>query len=112
LGGIDANYTLIHVVESVGAIVYGGNIDDHETLIDEKLLGEYKEMLSQKGFKVTTKLGFGKPTKVIPTIINEGNFDILVMGTHGHSGFKDLVFGTTVDQLRHKISIPLLIVKN
>jgi manganese transport protein len=112
LGGIDANYTLIHVVESVGAIVYGGNIDDHETLIDEKLLGEYKEMLSQKGFKVTTQLGFGKPTKVIPTIINEGNFDILVMGTHGHSGFKDLVFGTTVDQLRHKISIPLLIVKN
>ena len=112
LGGIDANYTLIHVVESVGAIVYGGNIDDHETLIDEKLLGEYKEMLSQKGFKVTTQLGFGKPTKVIPTIINDGNFDILVMGTHGHSGFKDLVFGTTVDKLRHKISIPLLIIKN
>jgi manganese transport protein len=33
------------------------------------------------------------------------------MGTHGHTGFKDLIFGTTVDKLRHKISIPLLIVK-
>ena len=40
-----------------------------------------------------------------------GNFDILVMGTHGHTGLKDLIFGTTVDKLRHKISIPLLIVK-
>ena len=93
-------------------MVYGENIDDHETLIDEKLLNEYKEMLSEKGFKVVTQLGFGKPNKVIPEIINKGEFDILVMGTHGHTGFKDLVFGTTVDKLRHKIFIPLLIVKN
>ena len=111
LGGIDAKYTLIHIVETVGAMVYGENIDDHETLIDEKLLEEYKQMLSEKGFNVEKQLGFGKPNKVIPEIINKGNFDILVMGTHGHTGFKDLVFGTTVDKLRHKISIPLLIVK-
>ena len=112
LGGMDAKYTLIHVVETVGAMVYGEHIDDHETLIDEKLLKEYKQMLWEKGFKVETELGFGKPNKVIPNIINKGNFDVLVMGTHGHTGFKDLIFGTTVDKLRHKISIPLLIVKN
>jgi len=112
LGGKEANYTLIHVVETVGAMMYGENIEDHETLIDEKLLLEYKEMLSEKGFKITTQLGFGKPNKVIPKIINEGTFDILVMGTHGHKGFKDLIFGTTVDKLRHQISIPLFIVKN
>jgi manganese transport protein len=112
LGGMDAKYTLIHVVETVGALLYGENIDDHETIIDEKLLKEYQEMLSQKGFKVETKLGFGKPNKVIPEIINSGKFDVLVMGTHGHTGFKDLIFGTTVDKLRHKISIPLFIVKN
>ena len=112
LGDKETKYTLIHIVETVGAMVYGENIDDHETLIDEKLLNEYKEMLSEKGFKVETQLGFGKPNKVIPEIINKGDFDILVMGTHGHTGFKDLIFGTTVDKLRHKISIPLFIVKN
>ena len=112
LGGTEAKYTLIHIVETVGAMIYGENIDDHETLEDEKLLKEYKEMISQKGFKVDIKLGFGKPDKAIPEIINKGNFDVLVMGTHGHTGFKDLIFGTTVDKLRHKISIPLLIVKN
>lgn len=111
LGGMDAKYTLIHVVETVGAMVYGEKIDDYETLIDEKLLLQYKEMLSQKGFNVATELGFGKPNMVIPDIVNKAGFDILVMGTHGHTGFKDLVFGTTVDKLRHKISIPLLIVK-
>lgn len=111
LGGIDAKYTLIHVVETVGAIVYGKNIEDQETHIDGELLKKYKEMLTEKGFHVNTKLGFGKPTKAIPKIINHGDFDILVMGTHGHTGLKDILFGTTVDKLRHEISIPLYIVK-
>ena len=112
LGGIEAQYTLIHIVETVGAMIYGENIEDHETKLDEKLLIEYQELLIQKGFKVSYELGFGKPHKTIPNIINAGNYDVLVMGTHGHTGFKDLIFGTTVDQLRHKINIPLFIVKN
>ena len=92
--------------------MYGENVDDHETLIDEKLLDQYKIMLTEKGFKIETQLGFGKPDRVIPQLINAGTFDVLVMGTHGHTGFKDLLFGTTVNKLRHKISIPLFIVKN
>ena len=112
LGGTKANYTLIHIVETVGAMFYGDDIEDHETTIDEKLLTEYKDILTEKGFKVETVLGFGKPNKTISKIINEGNYDILVMGTHGHTGFKDLIFGTTVDKLRHDIDIPLFIVKN
>ena len=111
LGGKAAQYTLIHVVETVGAMIYGGNTDDHETTIDEKLLMEYQEMLVAKGYKVAIQLGFGKPTKAISKIVNEGDFDILVMGTHGHTGFKDLLFGTTVDKVRHEIHIPLFLVK-
>jgi manganese transport protein len=112
LGGTTAKYTIIHIVETVGAMIYGENIDDHETSVDEKLLEKYQQMLTEKGFTIETKLGFGKPNKTIPQIINDGDFDVLVMGTHGHTGFKDLLFGTTVDKLRHKISIPLFIVKN
>ncbi|HSD06630.1 Nramp family divalent metal transporter [Flavobacterium sp.] len=111
IGGKEANYTLIHIVESVGAMFYGKQIDDHETTIDETLLLEYKSMLKEKGFHVETVLGFGRPNRVIPKLVNKGNFDILIMGTHGHVGLKDLLFGTTVDRLRHKIAIPLLIVK-
>ena len=112
LGGKAAHYTLIHVVETVGALIYGENTDDHETNIDEKLLLEYQEMFVAKGYKVAIQLGFGKPTKAISKIVNEGAFDILVMGTHGHTGFKDLLFGTTVDKVRHEIHIPLFLVKN
>lgn len=112
LGGKEANYTLIHIVETIGAIFYGDTIKDHETTLDEKLLHEYQEILSEKGFNVKVQLGFGKPDIAIPKIVNDGDFDILVMGTHGHTGVKDILFGTTVDKLRHKISIPLFIVKN
>lgn len=112
IGGNDANYTLIHVVETVGALLYGSKISDHETVIDEKLLMDYHKMIEEKGFKVDVKLGFGKPSKIIPKIINEGNYHLLIMGTHGHTGLKDLVFGTTVDNVRHQITIPLFLVNN
>jgi manganese transport protein len=112
LGGKEANYTLIHIVETVGAIMYGNKISDHETSIDEKMLLEYHDLLSEKGYHINSKLGFGKPGKAIPKIINEGDYDLLIMGTHGHTGFKDLLFGTTVDNVRHSISIPLYIIKN
>jgi manganese transport protein len=59
--------------------------------LTKKLLEEYK-VIDRKGFQVETKLGFGKPNRVIPELINAGEFDILVMGTHGHTGFKDLIF--------------------
>jgi manganese transport protein len=112
IGGKEAKYTLIHVVETIGAMVYGSKTGDYESSLDEKLLLDYKSLLEEKGFHIEVELGFGKPGKVIPKIINEGDFDLLIMGTHGHTGFKDLIFGTTVDNVRHKISIPLFIVKN
>lgn len=112
LGGKEASYTLIHVVETVGAMMYGKQTDDHETTIDEKLLLEYQEMFQEKGFQVKTLLGFGKPNNVIPKLVNKGKFDLLIMGTHGHTGIKDVLLGTTIDHLRHKISIPLVLINN
>ncbi|WP_442787370.1 Nramp family divalent metal transporter [Flavobacterium suncheonense] len=112
LGGKEANYTIIHVVETVGAMVYGEEIQDFETASDSNYLNDYKNALEAKGYKVTIKLDFGSPKKGIAKLVNEGDFDILILGAHGHHWFKDLLFGTTVDAVRHSIKIPLLIVKN
>ncbi len=110
LGGKDAEYTLIHIVETPGAMIYGDEIDDYETESDEAFLNTYKEKLEEKGFNVSVKLGFGSPKKQIPKIVNAAEFDLLVLGGHGHSGLKDLLFGTTVDSVRHKVNIPVFIV--
>ncbi|RYE29029.1 MAG: universal stress protein, partial [Sphingobacteriaceae bacterium] len=42
---------------------------------------------------------------------NEKNLELLVMGAHGHKAFKDIIFGTTVNSVRHKIKVPVLIVQ-
>jgi manganese transport protein len=35
----------------------------------------------------------------------------VVMGAHGHKGLKDIVFGTTINAVRHKLKMPLLVVR-
>ena len=113
LGGKNATYTLIHVVETVGAMLHGDQASDFETASDKDYLDKYKLALEEKGYKVNTQLSFGSPKKQIPKIVNEaGNFDILILGAHGHNWIKDLIFGTTVDAVRHKVSIPVLIIKD
>jgi hypothetical protein len=53
------------------------------------------------------KLGFGKASAVIPEIVNELGCNLVVMAPHGHGGIKDLLFGTTLEKVRHRISVPL-----
>jgi manganese transport protein len=110
-GGPNASYMLIHVVESAGAIVYGGEIADLESSEDAAALADYQKQITAKGFRVEVKVGYGNPKKVIPSIVKDFNAELLVMGAHGHTLFKDLIFGTTLDAVRHNVDIPLLIVR-
>ena len=38
--------------------------------------------------------------------------DLLVMGAHGHGGIKDLIFGNTINPVRHQLNIPILVVRS
>ena len=108
LGGNQANYILIHVLESTNAVMYGENTDDYERMEDSDNLQLYKNQLIDEGYICEVILGFGRPKTVIPKLLN--GCDLLVMGTHGHTTFKDILFGTTVESVRHKIDIPLVLV--
>ncbi|MGA9590120.1 MAG: Nramp family divalent metal transporter [Salegentibacter sp.] len=109
IGGRDATYTLVHIVETPGAIIYGNQIKDFETSSDMDFLKDYREELEKHGYEVEIHLGFGVPKKALPKIINTTAYDLLVMGSHGHAFFKDLIFGTTVDAVRHRVHIPVFI---
>lgn len=111
LGGKNARYLLIHVVESAGAIHMGNDILDKEAQFDLDNLKVYQQNLNEKGYTVEIKLGFGKSASTISNIINQTDADILVMGAHGHMGLKDFIFGSTVDKVRHQVKIPVLIIK-
>ena len=103
---------IIHVVESAGAMIMGNEINDFETIQDRQFLENYRSYTEKLGFKTITRLGFGNPQKIIPKNVNEFEADILVMGAHGHKGLKDIIFGTTVDKVRHRVNIPVFIVKD
>ena len=110
-GGKDAQYILLHMVETAGAMVYGSNIADRESNEDLVSLENYRQQLSEKGYVVTIKVGYGNPKRRIPKMVTEFQADLLVMGAHGHKFFKDLIFGSTVDIVRHRVKIPVLIVR-
>ena len=110
LGGTDADYKLLHIVETPGAIIYGEETEDYETRKDIEIIEKHVAQLKEQGIKVDYLIGYGNPKKAIPELVNEHMADMLVMGTHGHSGLKDILFGTTVEDVRHSISVPLVIV--
>jgi manganese transport protein len=110
LGGKEAEYYILHIVETVGSYIMGNQIMDSETIEDKETLEEYAKQLKLLGYNTKTKMGFGKPRKQIPQLVSELNADILIMGSHGHGFFADLILGTTIDAVRHRLSVPVLVV--
>lgn len=110
-GGKYATYQLVHVVETAGALWYGSEIADRESADDKLALQKYADQLSAQGYSVQTQIGYGNPKRIIPDIIQSFDSDLLVMGAHGHKWVKDLMLGATVDTVRHRVSIPVLIVR-
>jgi manganese transport protein len=109
-GKADANYLLIHIVESASAKLHGEDSDDFETKKDKAQLESYAIQLKEKGFTASAELGFRNRVKEIVRIVNEKNADMLVIGAHGHKGVKDILYGQTVNAVRHELKIPVLIV--
>jgi len=109
-GNPNTQYILIHVVESVSAKLWGSQSYDYETKKDQLQLNAYVDQLNQNGFHTTSLLGFKNPAKEIVRLVKESDADLLVVGAHGHRGIKDLIYGQTVNTVRHELKIPVLTV--
>lgn len=101
---------LIHIVESVPAELLETESDDLETRTDQQKLDHYVLLLEQQGIKAESHLGYRRRNKEIVRIVKSTKADLLVIGAHGHRGFKDWLYGATIDSVRHQLKIPVLIV--
>lgn len=110
-GGKSAHYHLIHIVETAAARYHGMATMDHETLSDAENLAKYCQNLAELGYHAEPHIGFGGAAKAIAEITKSNHLELLVMGAHGHKGLKDLIFGTTVESVRHRVMVPVLIVR-
>jgi manganese transport protein len=102
---------LIHVVESVTASYFKETSDDEESRKDKERLALYAETLSNNGYKVNFILGYQNRVNEIVRIVKMTDTQLLVMGAHHHYGWKDYFFGETIESVRHKVKIPVLIIQ-
>ena len=56
------------------------------------------------------QLELGDPAAGILKISDEENCDLIAMTTHGHRFLEDLIYGSTITQVRHRAKMPVLFV--
>jgi manganese transport protein len=113
--GVDDDKTefiFIHIVESATANYLLEASDDVESRKDQERLDGYAAALRAKGYNASTALGYQNRVKEIVRLVHEKDAQLLVMGAHRHQGWKDYIFGETIESVRHKVSIPVLIVNH
>lgn len=101
---------LIHVVESAGALALGREIGDAESRADLERLHRYAVDLGKYDVDVEVELGFGSAVRVLPEMVRKHGVELLVVGAHGHRGVSDWLYGSTIDELRHRLNISVLVV--
>jgi len=112
----EADLVLIHIVEGVGGQWYGPQTGDYESRNDEAYLqgvaNSLKRELTPHGVSdVRAVLGFGDVPRQIMRIAVEQNLDLLVLGSHGHGGLEQLMYGRTIPTVRRALRIPVLVVR-
>ncbi len=111
LGSNETRFLFVHIVESAAALVYGDETEDLETEDDSQRLKKFVQEITKMGFLAETRVGYGNPKTLLPGFAKDFGADLLIMGAHGHGWFKDMLFGTTIEKVRHKVNIPVLIVR-
>jgi manganese transport protein len=108
-----ARLQLLHIEEGVSSQVYGVLANDKEVETGQEYLQEILEALHEQGIEAEASVRHSrKPAEEIVRVAREWQADLVVMGAHGHKGLSDMVFGTTINAVRHDLSVPLLIVRD
>lgn len=91
----DLDITLVYAGEEQPAIQ--GKLDDAA------------QRLAAAGRQVTTRIVRGEPETALDKLVSEEGFDLLVMGTHGHSRIRSLIIGSTTTAMIQACKVPVLL---
>ena len=101
-----AQVYLIHVAHS-------HTLDQDRTLHETATacLKSRCQTLQAHGIDAHTILRSGEPDTEILKEIEGNDYDLVAMATHGHTFIGDVLFGSVSRTLKHKISVPLLLIR-
>ncbi len=101
---------IVHVLESPVANYLGKETNVDEVKGDTRKLEAYVDQMQELGIQSQAILGYTYRVKEIASQVSNNDIDLLIMGAHKHQTMKDFVYGETINKVRHRIDIPLLIV--
>ena len=108
-----ASLLLVHVADGWAARHFDElNLRESEEMREDRAyLSARCEELRRSGLAVESVLAMGDPSTELIRIANEQKVDLIAMSTHGHRFLSDVIHGTTVDRLRHKVFVPVLLLR-
>jgi nucleotide-binding universal stress UspA family protein len=96
-----------HVAGSVGKKPMSVYYQDEA----EKVLGPARSRLQEAGFTVSDRYVVGHPAEQISVVAAKSKTDLIVIGSHGHSALRRLLFGSVTNAVMARTTTPVLIVQ-
>ncbi|MFB3850424.1 MAG: universal stress protein [Acidobacteriota bacterium] len=104
LGAKEAS--LVHIIDVIDV---GGLYGTFTKLLKPKM-ESLREMIEGMGYKTNIIIDLGNPAREINRIATEGNFSVIVAGTHGESLLKDVLLGSVVHKIIISAKKPILLI--
>ncbi|HUQ94802.1 MAG TPA: Nramp family divalent metal transporter [Bryobacteraceae bacterium] len=103
---------LLHVEEGVTSLLYGNLASTAEIEQGRHYFEDIMRTLKKENIDGELIVRYAKdPRQEIVKVAREVKPDLVVMGAHGHKGLQDIIYGATINGVRHDLDSPLLIVK-
>ncbi|MEP6673362.1 MAG: universal stress protein [Chthoniobacter sp.] len=64
----------------------------------------------ETGLKIETRLALGNPPTQILHVAEQEHCDLIALASHGHRLVGDIIHGSTIEDVRHKARVPILVV--
>lgn len=114
----DAEIVLLHMLElpqqTSDALDRGSEIP--EIMLYKKMAVQRIEDLTKSdllsGVKASNIVQFERAFEGILAISKENDIDLVVMGSHGASGFKEMFIGSNTEKVVRSSEVPVLVIKN
>jgi len=109
--GLHSRVVLLHVADGWAARNFGPDAVSPEVEEDQAYLKKVCAEFQALGVPAEAELAFGEPAQEILKWIERRGCDLVAMSTHGHRLVGDIFFGSTSRDVRHRSSVPVLLLK-